>query len=125
LDPTEELVKQQMAGVKCSVCGSLYESERVEILGRQEELWFLTITCAGCGTQGLVAAMVRDASPEEAAQARALSTTARQSEPNLDPPFPSTVSDADILELRRFLEDFDGDFQRMFAKKELDGREEA
>lgn len=115
MDPTEELVKRLMAAMNCSVCDSHYDREGVEVLGHQEDLWFLSVTCPRCHTQGLVAAMVREATPDEAFAAREASITAR--ELDIEAPSPrkqEQVDSDDLLNLHLFLEHFDGDFHRLF-----------
>ncbi len=118
MDPTEELVKRLMAAVNCSVCGSHYESDGVEVLGHQEDLWFLTVTCDHCHTQGLVAAMVREATPDEAAAAREASITARETEIEQPTPTPQIpVTSDDLLDLHLFLDRFNGDFRGLFGEE--------
>ncbi len=107
-----------MAAVNCSVCDSHYESDSVEVLGRQEDLWFLSVTCPHCHTQSLVAAMVREATPDEAAAAREASITAREAE--IESPTrveAGPVDSDDLLNLHLFLKRFDGDFQRLFGEE--------
>ncbi|HEX9014895.1 MAG TPA: hypothetical protein VF960_02705 [Chloroflexota bacterium] len=120
MEPTEDLIRRLMAAVDCSACGAHYESDSVEILGHQEDLWFLSVTCRSCSTQGLVAAMVREATSEEAAAAQEVSALAREVEierPSIPPLDLSPITSDDLLDLHRFLGGFDGDFRRLFGSR--------
>ena len=37
----ENLIKKLMASMKCNVCGQHYEADNIEVLGHEENLWFL------------------------------------------------------------------------------------
>ena len=116
MDPTEKLVKRLMTTVKCNVCGSHYESDKVDVLGHQEELWFLSITCGHCRSQGLVAALIRDTKSDEPPEVVELSTDIGETEQLEErqagkPP----VTGDDLLDMHEFLNEFDGDFQALFG----------
>ncbi len=116
MDPVEQAVKQMMTTVKCTACGTNYESDNVSILGHQEELWFLMVTCARCHTRGLVAALVKSEDEPSAvltdpATAEILPTPeANEIAPDVE------VTAEDVQEIHGFLEDFDGDFHGLFGK---------
>jgi hypothetical protein len=118
VDPTEKMVKRLMAAVKCSVCGSHYESDKVDVLGHQEELWFLSVTCVHCRTQGLVAALIKDARSGEAPEVVELSTdisdTIDRDQTDESKPSGSPVNGDDLLDMHEFLTSFDGDFHHLF-----------
>ncbi len=106
-----------MAAVRCSACGSHYESDRVEIVGHQEDLWFVAVTCGTCQTRDLVAAMMREATPEEASEAVELSDVARRSE--ISPASDSSpITHDDLLRMHDFLDGFEGDFKHLFGKED-------
>jgi len=116
VDPTERLVKRLMTAVKCNVCGSHYESDRVDVLGHQEELWFLSVTCGHCRSQGLVAALIRDTKSDEPPEVVELSTDisdAGQLEGQPAPYYP--VAGDDLLDMHEFLKGFDGNFHALFG----------
>lgn len=120
MDPTEKMVKRLMTAVKCSACGSHYESDKVDVLGHQEELWFLSVTCGSCRSQGLVAALIKDARSGEPPEVVELSTdTSPAEEVEERPADPSPVTGDYLLDMHDFLQDFDGDFQRLFGTPEI------
>jgi hypothetical protein len=106
----ENVVKRLMSTLKCGVCSQRYEAGNMRILGHRDDLWFLSVYCPGCHSQGLVAAVVKegkapelitDLTPEE------LKQFSRE----------VCVGSDDLLDLHNFLRDFDGDFQRLFISK--------
>jgi len=105
----EKLVKKLVASVKCSVCGQRYKASNIDVLGHEEDLWFLRISCPVCNTQYLVAAIIEeDRMPE-------LVTDLTEAEldrfRNMDKLTPD-----DVLDMYNFLQDFDGDFARLFSQ---------
>ena len=50
----EGLIKRLMASIKCGVCGQEYELDSINILGHDEDLWFLSVLCPACHTRYLV-----------------------------------------------------------------------
>jgi hypothetical protein len=107
MDTDEKLVKEMvLASVgKCSVCGHHYGVEEIEVVGRQDECWFLSMVCEECRSQGLVAAMVGRNGPVE------IVTDIDEDEPvELEP-----LTIEDVLEMHRFLAGFDADFKSLFA----------
>lgn len=104
----EPQVKKLLSSLKCGVCGQRYRIQNLQVLGHRDELWFLNVSCTACGSQGMMAAVVKesraypvitDLSPEELER---FGTT------------PAITGD-DILDMHHFLKDFDGDFSRLFA----------
>ncbi len=118
MDPLEQIVKRLMTTVKCTVCGSKYESDKVNVLGHQEELWFLTVTCSNCHTQGLVAALIKGAGESEPATASiaGVESDSASPEPKVTPEkAPAKVTADDVLDMHSFLDGFDGDFRGLFT----------
>ena len=116
MQPTEEQIKQLMATVACAVCGANYESDSIEILGHRDELWFLRVSCAGCATSGLVAALVKGA--EDSAAQPEVTEPEPDRSPTLDRArVTGPVTRADVLGMRRFLNSFDGDFRGLFERE--------
>lgn len=112
--PSDEQIRELMTTVACAVCGANYQAGGVEVLGHRDELWFLRVSCDSCATRGLVAAMIRATDGEAAApEAPAPDPAATRA---LDTPRdPSPVTRADVVRMRSFLSDFDGDFRALFA----------
>jgi len=94
-----------MNTVRCSSCGANYQADDVNVLGHQHELWFLTVVCPRCHTQGLIAALVRGALESQPTPTGELTAArARTGEP---------VSEADVADMRDFLRHFHGDLRTL------------
>lgn len=105
----EGLIKRLMASIKCGVCGQRYEVDNINVLGHQEDLWFLSASCPACHTRCLVAAVIReDRLPE---------VTTDLTKAELDRfRNVSRVTTDDVLDMHNFLKGFDGDFSQLFSQ---------
>ena len=104
----EGLVKKLLSNIKCSICGRHYEPAHIKVLKHREDLWFLSVFCPACKSQGLVAAVIReDRAPE-------IVTELTDDEISKFAASPSLESD-DVLEMHEFLKDFGGDFLSLFG----------
>jgi hypothetical protein len=99
------------AVTKCSSCGHVYELENVNVLGHQDDLWFLMVSCEKCHTQGLIAAVVKDGSEagedidgEDLPVAEILELPENR----------GLVTADDVLDMHLFLDNFSGDFRELF-----------
>jgi hypothetical protein len=96
--------------MKCSVCGQRYESGNINVLGHQEDLWFLRVSCSACHTQYLVAAVVREG--------RAPEVITDLTEAELDKFMNAGRVTADeVIDMHNFLRNFDGDFSQLFSRR--------
>lgn len=107
----ERFVKRLLSNMKCGKCNKHYEPGHINILGHQDNVWFLSVYCTNCQSQGLVAAMIGRGKAKEVItdlSAAELKTFSNQ----------QTIASDDILEMHSFLKDFDGDFQQIFKNNE-------
>ena len=102
----ERLVRKLLSGMKCSLCGCHYESGNIRILGHRDDLWFLSVFCPKCKSQGLVAAVVKESKVTEAMT----ELTADEVEK-----FVAPVDSDDVVDMYGFMKDFDGDFRSLFG----------
>ena len=106
----ENLIKKLVASVKCSVCGQRYKAGNIDVLGHDEDLWFLRISCPACNTEYLVAAIIRE---DRVAEVITDLTEAELDRfRNMD-----RLTADDVLDMHGFLKDFDGDFSQLFSRK--------
>lgn len=105
----EGFLKRLMATMKCSVCGRRYEATNVNVLGHQEELWFLSVFCPSCRSHGLVAAVIKEGKSPE------LVTDLTEAEHFKFSDSKDIVVN-DVLDMHNFLKDFPGDFISLFRK---------
>ncbi len=106
----EGLIKRVMASMKCSVCGQRYEPDNINVLGQQEDLWFLRVFCSACQTQYLVAAVIREGKMPE------VITDLTEAESDKFRNADKLTAD-EVLDMHNFLKDFDGDFSRLLSRK--------
>jgi formate dehydrogenase maturation protein FdhE len=106
----EGLIKRLMASIKCGTCGQHYKEEHIDVIEHSEGLWLMQVSCLSCNVRCLVVAIIRDDEKAEAI------TDLNQLE--LDKfKGADEVGVDDVLDMRNFLKDFDGDFPRIFQQK--------
>ena len=105
----EGLIKRLVTSVKCNACGQRYEADDIEVIGHNEGLWFLRAFCSACHAQSIVAAVVKEG------EAPQLITDLTDAE--LDKFRNIEIMSDDVLDMHNFLEEFNGDFSRLFSQK--------
>jgi hypothetical protein len=106
----DNLIKRLIATIKCGTCGLNYREDHVEIIDHDEDIWFLRVFCSSCRVKSLVAVVIRQETlPEAVSDLSGAEVTKFQ--------YLDEVGGDDVLDMRRFLKDFDGDFARLFRNK--------
>ena len=108
---SETFIRKLMASMKCGVCGEHYKIDDINVLGHEEELWFLRADCSACHTQCLVAAVIKEGGEPE------LVTDLTGAELGKFKNMGEITAD-DVLDMHGFLKGFEGDFSRLFNRKE-------
>ena len=106
----ERLIRRLMASMKCESCGQQYEMYDIDVLGHREDLWFLKVSCPACHTQCLVAVAVR----QERMPVAVTDLTTEETSKFIDG---DVVGTDDVLNMHKFLRDFDGDFSRLLGQE--------
>ena len=106
----EGLIKRLLASIKCGVCGQPYEVDNINVLGHQEDLWFLSTFCPACQARCLVAAVIREGRVPEVITD--LTKAELDKFRNV-----SRVTIDEVLDMHNFLKGFDGDFSWLFSQK--------
>ena len=107
----EDVIKGLMASLECDVCGECYGIDNIDILGHEEDLWFLMVICPACQTQCLITVVIREGGMPQ--------VITDLTEVELDRFRKVGVLTADeVLDVHNFLKDFDGDFSQLFGQKE-------
>ncbi len=104
----ERFIKKLLSNMKCGVCGQHYEPANVKVLEHREDLWFLSVYCPGCKSQGLVAAVIREGKAPEIVTDLTEVEKSKLSTP---------IDSDDVIDMHTFLKDFGGDFSSLFSKK--------
>jgi len=102
-------VKRLMSSMKCNVCGQRYDMANVNVLGRQDDLWFVKVSCPSCHSDALVAAVIREGETAEVVNEFTQTDYARFRHA-------SVIDMNDVLDTHNFLKDFDGDFSKLFSE---------
>ncbi len=103
----KRFIRRLVTTIKCGVCGRLYDGDNIDILGHRDDLWFLSLYCPHCRSQGLMAAMIEgdwsgdlvtDLAEGDAIMLRGV----------------ARVDTDDVLDIHNFLKGFDGGFASLF-----------
>ena len=97
-----EFLRGRLRSLTCAACGRPYRRQRIRVLAQREALYFIDLACSDCGSEAV--AIVSIEGDERHGQCVELGDVSES------PP----VSAAEVLEMHRFLEGFDGDFRRHF-----------
>jgi hypothetical protein len=107
----------------CRVCHRVHESEDVHVVSQNPDVWMMVVECPDCHTRSFVAAVVDEKQADDARIAlRRLAGEHLHdqelvaSEPDEIATPTEPVTDTDVDEMRDFLNTFNGDFKRLFAK---------
>ena len=103
----EKTLKRLMASIKCGSCGQCYEPHNIEVVGHNEDMWFLKALCSSCHIQCLVVAVIKEEKVPE------FITDLTKVELDKFSCLEGVEVD-DLLNMHNFLKEFDGDFSRIF-----------
>jgi hypothetical protein len=87
----------------CSVCGRSYRENDISFTGHRRDSWLYVATCGHCGAVAIFGALTGGGVCRVRELARGSG------------PVPEPVTREDVARLRHTLQDFDGDFARLFA----------
>ena len=108
----EALIRKLMASLECGVCKQRYQEDNINVLNHYEDLWFLNAFCPSCHNRCLVVAVVKQGQESE------VITDLTEAELDKFRNMGKVTAD-DILDMYRFLRDFDSDFSRLFNSGEV------
>jgi C4-type Zn-finger protein len=109
MEMNKEFIKKVISAMECRVCGRHYQLDNIEILGHENDMWFVSIFCPSCASRSLVAAIIkRDRMPEIVTDLTA-AEYARFSQGDV-------VRADDVLDMHNFLKDFHGDITELFPR---------
>ena len=123
-DHIKHIVLQQLH--RCVLCHREYEIGDITSLQRKPGVWTLMVECEQCHSRNYLAAVTPDGDPEAAMlEVRSLTQQAireiglprERRSGEIVPEAPASgelVTSRDVLEMHEFLQEFDGDFARLF-----------
>ena len=103
------MILQLINNLRCVECGRLYDAEDFALLRRRENVWLLSARCRHCNELCQVVILLPTA--EETEISSELSIEEAKTIADLPP-----ISSDDVLDLHLFMQDFDGDFELLFAR---------
>ena len=103
----DNLIKRLITTIKCGTCGLNYQESHIEIIEHDEDIWFLKVFCPSCQVKSLVAAVIRKETRSETTTDLAGAEITRFQ-------YLDVVGGDDVLDMHRFLGDFNGDFAALF-----------
>lgn len=101
-------LRRLVAEQRCR-CGGAYDGGAVNVLGRQDDVWIITVPCHRCRSRWLAAALLR-----------AGRVTFTDLLPGEDRPASEPVTAEDLLAMQAFLRDFEGDVFALFRAARAD-----
>lgn len=111
---------------RCVVCHREFDHEDIHVISRKPDIWTMLVECNDCHARNFVAAVMSDGDPQEAQLAlRRLTEDAISSSDLADfededrielqaPPTGERVDAGDVVDMHQFLNEFDGDFGKLF-----------
>jgi len=106
----DKMVFRLISSIPCSSCGKYFEASDVEILESQEDICLVYAVCNACHVASYIVIL---ASHKKTAMYAELFPQ-REAKPGTS----GAVTEEDLLEMHRFLKDFDGDLAALL--RELD-----
>ncbi len=100
-----EIVKNVAAALTCPKCSKHFTSETVDVVDITGDRGLFSAHCLHCNSATLVAMSIRDFRQKIAKREKQISKVAI-----------GKISPADVVEMKNFLEEFDGDFKKVLEK---------
>jgi hypothetical protein len=97
----------------CIQCRQPFSLEDMRVVGRNGNLWVLAVRCPECQSQSFVAAVVGEHEDGTTIEAAAIDLI--DEEPaEVSDEYEDVVDVDDVLDMHEFLNEFDGNFLRLF-----------
>ncbi|MCF7845858.1 MAG: hypothetical protein K9L85_01340 [Candidatus Peribacteraceae bacterium] len=108
-----EIVKNVAAVLKCPKCGKHFVSDAVDVVDITGDRGLFSGHCLHCNSATLVAMNIREFRQKIAKREKQISKVAL-----------GKIAPADVVEMKNFLEDFDGDFRKVLEQTDRKKRVE-
>jgi hypothetical protein len=106
-------LRTQLTSFGCASCGQAYETGRIRVLAERDGLFFVDLACTHCDTQA-IAIITIQVDEDDDPRADVGELTLLATEPDTEPA-PAIDAD-DVLEMHRFLVDFQGDARELLRR---------
>ncbi len=108
INEIQNAVKHLVKTSKCLNCAKQYEDKDINVLTTTQHEGLFELRCHSCNASTIVTVLM---SPESELKERIVQNKNRSIKSH------STVSDNDILDIKNFLNNFDGNFKKIFTKE--------
>ncbi len=98
----------------CIQCRQRFSLDDMRVVGRNGNLWVLAVRCPECASQSFVAAVVGEHDDGTTVEAAAIDFVDDELD---DEAYSEPVTVDDVLDMHEYLEEFDGNFMRMFNRR--------
>jgi hypothetical protein len=99
----------------CVHCRQRFSLDDMRVVGRNGNLWVLAVRCPECASQSFVAAVVGEHDDGTTIEAAAIDLIEEEDVEQAGGAEPVSVDD--VLDMHEYLEEFDGDFLRLFSRR--------
>ena len=106
LNHLTEIVKNVQRTLTCPKCGKHFAEQSIDIVDITGDKGLFSAHCISCNSSTLVSMSVREFRQKINAREKQVRNVAV-----------SKISPADVVEVKNFLDVFDGDFKRLFSSK--------
>jgi hypothetical protein len=103
---TNAMIRQIVARIRCATCGHRFSASDVQVLGKRERMWAISLKCRGCHTQALVLAVMDNGATHP------IDTDLSPSEWERFAPSPAISAD-DVIEFHTWMSLYDGDMSEI------------
>jgi|OpeIllAssembly_1097287.scaffolds.fasta_scaffold107975_1 hypothetical protein len=103
---TNAMIRQIVARIRCATCGHRYSTSDVQVLGKRERAWAISLKCRECHTQALVLAVIDNGATHP------IHTDLSPSEWERFAPSPA-ISVDDVIEFHAWMSLYDGDMSEI------------
>ena len=103
---TQAMIRQIVAHTRCAVCGHHFTKNDIQVIGRRENAWAMSVTCRECRTKALLLAVMAGGTPHP------IYTDLEPTEWERIKSRPP-ISVDDVIEFYNHLSAYDGDFSEI------------
>jgi len=119
MDPRERL-PDLLAGVGCAACGAPLGADRIVVLAHRDDLAFVELRCAACGSTTLGLVATDDTGDGPPPDVRRYGEFGPADEIRLSGARP--IGDDDVRRMRTFLASYDGDLRGLLGDQGTSSR---
>jgi predicted phage tail protein len=110
----ERWLTSELASFGCAACGQAYGQGHIRLIAQREELFFVDLTCAHCGSQAVAIVTIQIDGDSATLEGGEL-VRVNEADPDATPDGPPVSAD-DVLDAHNLLDGFHGDVHQLIAR---------